>query len=870
MKSFLDWKRIEEVLKDFKKVVVKRDSAKSALNAQKDAVAEQTKRVKAQQARVDDQQEIVDENVKRAGKAKAELVRLKNELKDDETKLEKLKNELKDDETKLEKLDAKLKDDETKLVQLKNELKDAKIELEKLEAKLNSAEAAVARVAKEHQTVLQEFNLNKDATVNDVATKLATVADDIANALRGSNCFWFLQADDVDDLTGYRHRCGTLDFDVYTRLDSRTRPDPRTRLDSLLRAARVKHDCPLPDPDLLLERVGKRVNDVKAALSALPSSKTIRDELYAIADDENFLENVIAAMSQGAIRNKADLGDLLRRMRSYVVGAAELALEADTLAPCTETTLLMQCAMMTARLSVVKTVFDANQIDDATTAAFASNSHAPSNGGAIDATAARRPDCFMPSAVEEWKQDKVNTVNDERRLAMFAYAAIDKALAASANAASVLVFTTMQVGFKRTTHVTAVFACGGLVRFQLCHFDDIRERNRASFAALVTSICQIYEYEHMRELGTLKDLFAAAVAEAVEPAAPAASGAPSTPTKSAAAAPAALQPWEGPPRPASAVLPNSLPTPTKHQTLQRADPAVERALMTELRAGTTTQRNDDRVVVVGDKRVFKMLRVTRHNGNDVFREIQLLSLANRAAPLHVVAAEHAFSATQYQWPCAFAAIGAIDIVALVMPRLAPLEWSALDLAEFARYGGQLCEALAALHAGLIVHFDVKPCNIAIDAAARQLKLLDFGLSELHVGDRTAVVPARGTKAFMAPEVEEAWLSGAKRAFSPAVDVYSAGITLRASSHAASCAPASELIAQMTAVRALERVTARRAATLWHETVERQTKSTKKAAISEKSKKADSTEVKRLVKSKGMELTGADKENQSQALVAQFE
>jgi archaellum component FlaC len=827
MKSFLDWKRIEEVLKDFKKVVVKRDSAKSALNAQKDAiakqkvavaeqndavaeqndaVAEQTKRVKAQQARVDDQQEIVDENVKRAGKAKAELVRLKNELKDDETKLVQLKNELKD---------------------AKIELKDAKIELEKLEAKLNSAEVAVARVAKEHQTVLQEFNLNKDATVNDVATKLATVADDIANALRGSNCFWFLQADDVDDLTGYRHRCGTLDFDVYTRLDSRTRPDPRTRLDSLLRAARVKHDCPLPDPDLLLERVGKRVNDVKAALSALPSSKTIRDELYAIADDENFLANVIAAMSQGAIRNKADLGDLLRRMRSYVVGAAELVLN-EIPVPHTEMTLRMQCAALTSSLGLLKTKF----------------------GAEVDSTA-------IQSAVEEWKLGNANHDDELRRLVLFANTAIDKTLADSANAASVLVFTTMQVGFERTTHVTAVFACGGLVRFQLCHFDNISRLDRTSFIALVSSICQIYEYERMRDTDELKALFDPAVPEAVEPA-------PSTPTTSAAA----LQPWEGPPRPANAVLPNSLPTPTKCQTLQRIDPAAECALMTELRAGTTTQRNDDRVVVVGDKRVFKMLRVTRHNGNDVFREIQLLSLANRAAPLHVVAAEHAFSATQYQWPCAFAAIGAIDIVALVMPRLAPLEWSALDLAEFARYGGQLCEALAALHAGLIVHFDVKPCNIAIDAAARQLKLLDFGLSELHVGDRTAVVPARGTKAFMAPEVEEAWLSGAKRAFSPAVDVYSAGITLRASSHAASCAPASELIAQMTAVRALERVTARRAATLWHETVERQTKSTKKAAIIEKSKKADSTKVKS--KSKGMELTGADKENQSQALVAQFE
>jgi hypothetical protein len=115
---------------------------------------------------------------------------------------------------------------------------------------------------------------------------------------------------------------------------------------------------------------------------------------------------------------------------------------------------------------------------------------------------------------------------------------------------------------------------------------------------------------------------------------------------------------------------------------------------------------------------------------------------------------------------------------------------------------------------------------------------------------------------MAPEVEEAWLSGAKRAFSPTVDVYSAGITLRASSHAASCAPASELIAQMTAVRALERVTARRAATLWHETVERQTKSTKKAAIIEKSKKADSTKGQKTGQKQGH---GVDRRRQGEPI-----
>jgi hypothetical protein len=62
----------------------------------------------------------------------------------------------------------------------------------------------------------------------------------------------------------------------------------------------------------------------------MPANKTIRDELDAIANDVDVVANVIAAMRQGAIPTWPTWRT---RWRSYVIGAAELALEADILAP---------------------------------------------------------------------------------------------------------------------------------------------------------------------------------------------------------------------------------------------------------------------------------------------------------------------------------------------------------------------------------------------------------------------------------------------------------------------------------------------------------------------------------------------------------
>jgi serine/threonine-protein kinase len=97
----------------------------------------------------------------------------------------------------------------------------------------------------------------------------------------------------------------------------------------------------------------------------------------------------------------------------------------------------------------------------------------------------------------------------------------------------------------------------------------------------------------------------------------------------------------------------------------------------------------------------------------------------------------------------------------------------------ARLGSVLCEALAAAHAGGIVHRDVKPSNVMLTPVAPGLKLLDFGIAKLYDLPRgpeartaTAQGAILGTPAYMAPEQVE----GATE-LTPAVDVYAVGVLL---------------------------------------------------------------------------------------------
>jgi serine/threonine protein kinase len=87
---------------------------------------------------------------------------------------------------------------------------------------------------------------------------------------------------------------------------------------------------------------------------------------------------------------------------------------------------------------------------------------------------------------------------------------------------------------------------------------------------------------------------------------------------------------------------------------------------------------------------------------------------------------------------------------------------------------QLLQGLAAVHAGGVVHRDVKPENVLVSRTRGQVivKLTDFGVSRLSYGaSLTKMTSLIGTPEYMAPE-----LADHDRA-TPAADLYSAGVVL---------------------------------------------------------------------------------------------
>lgn len=77
----------------------------------------------------------------------------------------------------------------------------------------------------------------------------------------------------------------------------------------------------------------------------------------------------------------------------------------------------------------------------------------------------------------------------------------------------------------------------------------------------------------------------------------------------------------------------------------------------------------------------------------------------------------------------------------------------LDPHEVAQLGLQVAEGLQAAHGAGLVHRDIKPGNIILDAAAARAKILDFGLARPVASPRqlTAEGVAPGTLAYMSPE-----------------------------------------------------------------------------------------------------------------------
>ncbi|MBX3468988.1 MAG: SUMF1/EgtB/PvdO family nonheme iron enzyme [Planctomycetes bacterium] len=113
-------------------------------------------------------------------------------------------------------------------------------------------------------------------------------------------------------------------------------------------------------------------------------------------------------------------------------------------------------------------------------------------------------------------------------------------------------------------------------------------------------------------------------------------------------------------------------------------------------------------------------------------------------------------------------------LARVLRRTGPMHWPVVTT-----LGRDLAQALAHAHERGIVHRDVKPQNVLVDAALH-LKLADFGLAHWRDGppdlaggaSLTATGDAFGTPAYMAPEQ----FRDAK-SVGPAADLYALGIVL---------------------------------------------------------------------------------------------
>lgn len=115
-----------------------------------------------------------------------------------------------------------------------------------------------------------------------------------------------------------------------------------------------------------------------------------------------------------------------------------------------------------------------------------------------------------------------------------------------------------------------------------------------------------------------------------------------------------------------------------------------------------------------------------------------------------------------------------DFQAVSLAERIPARGFAID--RFSALAIQLTRGLAAIHARRVIHRDVKPGNILIDASGQHVKFIDFGASaRLDDDERMTVAPNRleGTLAYISPEQT----GRINRALDHRADLYSLGVTL---------------------------------------------------------------------------------------------
>lgn len=147
------------------------------------------------------------------------------------------------------------------------------------------------------------------------------------------------------------------------------------------------------------------------------------------------------------------------------------------------------------------------------------------------------------------------------------------------------------------------------------------------------------------------------------------------------------------------------------------------------------------------------------------REYEILRSLNEPNVVRASALER----FQNRWVMVMEDFGAVSVDRLLKERQLPLE-------EFFTIATQLTRALVQVHARGIMHKDVTPANVVMNAQTQRVKLIDFGISTAlsrEVPTLRGPNVLEGTLAYMSPEQT----GRMNRSIDYRTDLYSLGVTL---------------------------------------------------------------------------------------------